>query len=74
MVNLDDLPAVLPAVILNLKSFGAAVLVVVALLVAVTLLYRHPSRRCHQCGQRVRLDQRVCRHCGYDFEPVRTSR
>jgi hypothetical protein len=62
------------AVILNIKTFGAAVILVIALLIAVTLLYRHPTRRCHRCQHRVRLDQRVCRRCGYDFEPVRTTR
>ena len=61
------------AVLLNIKSFGAAVLSVVGLLIAVSLMYRHPTRRCHRCHHRVRLDQRVCRHCGYDFEPVRTT-
>jgi predicted amidophosphoribosyltransferase len=65
---------VLLAVLLNIKTFGAAVLLVVGLLIAVSFLYRHPTRRCHLCGRRVRLDQRVCRHCGYDFEPVRTTR
>jgi predicted amidophosphoribosyltransferase len=65
--------SVLLAVLLNIKTFGGAVLVVVALLIAVSVLYRHPTRQCHRCGRRVRLDQRVCRHCGYDFEPVRTS-
>jgi len=62
------------AVLLNIKSFGLAVLSVVALLIAVSLLYRHPTRRCHRCHRRVRLDQRVCRHCGYDFEPIRATR
>ncbi len=62
------------AVILNIWTFGGAVLVVVGFLIAVSLMYRHPTRRCHRCGRRVRLDQRVCRHCGYDFEPVRTTR
>ena len=62
------------AVILNIKSFGLAVVTVVALLIAVSLLHRHPTRRCHHCGRRARLDQRVCRHCGYDFEPVRVTR
>ena len=61
------------AVILNIKTFGGAVILVVALLIAVSVLYRHPTRRCHHCEARVRLDQRVCRHCGYDFEPVRTT-
>ena len=61
------------AVILNIKTFGGAVILVVALLIAVSVLYRHPTRQCHQCGKRVRLDQRVCKHCGYDFEPVRTT-
>jgi rRNA maturation endonuclease Nob1 len=68
---MDDL---LLAVILNIKTFGAAVVLVVGLLIAVSILYRHPARRCHECGRRVRLDQRVCMHCGYDFEPVRTTR
>jgi hypothetical protein len=74
VVKYDQLLVNVPAVILNIKSFGAAVLIVVALLIAVTLLYRHPTRRCHHCDHRVRLDQRVCRHCGYDFEPIRTTR
>jgi len=69
-------PAAAPAlaVVLNLTTFGLAVLTVVALLIAVSLLYRHPTRRCHRCHRNVRLDQRVCRYCGYDFGPVRTSR
>jgi rRNA maturation endonuclease Nob1 len=61
-------------VILNIWTFGGAVLIVVGLLIAVSLLYRHPTRRCHRCGRRVRLDHRTCSHCGYDFEPVRTTR
>jgi rRNA maturation endonuclease Nob1 len=65
---------VLQAVLLNIKTFGGAVLLVVALLIAVSILYRHPTRQCHHCGRRVRLDQRTCRHCGYDFEPIRTTR
>jgi rRNA maturation endonuclease Nob1 len=63
-----------PAVILNIKSFGLAVIAVVALMIAVSAMYRHPTRRCHRCHRRVRLTQRVCAHCGYDFEPVRTTR
>jgi predicted amidophosphoribosyltransferase len=59
------------AILLNLKTFGLAVLILVGLLVAVTLLYRHPTRPCHRCGARVRLERRTCPHCGYDFEPVR---
>jgi hypothetical protein len=62
------------AVVLNIKTFGLAVGAVVALLIAVSLLHRHPTRRCHQCERRVRLDQRICRHCGYDFGPVRVTR
>jgi hypothetical protein len=65
---------VLLAVLLNIKTFGGAVLLVTALLIAVSILYRHPTRQCHHCGRRVRLDQRTCRHCGYDFEPIRTTR
>jgi len=62
------------AVILNLTSFGVATLGLVALLVAVTLLHRPATRPCHRCGRRVPLGRRVCRHCGYDFEPVRFTR
>jgi predicted amidophosphoribosyltransferase len=59
------------AVILNLTSFGLATLGLVGLLIAVTLLHRPPTRPCHRCGRRVRLERRICSHCGYDFEPVR---
>jgi hypothetical protein len=62
------------AILLNLRSFGSALILVVALLIAVSILYQHPTRSCHLCGRRVRLDQRVCRHCGYDFEPIRMTR
>lgn len=62
------------ALILNLTSFGIAVLVLVALLVATSLLHRAPTRPCHRCGRRVRLEHRTCRHCGYEFEPIRFSR
>jgi predicted amidophosphoribosyltransferase len=59
------------AVILNIKTFGLATLLLVGLLVAVSLLHRPPTRACHRCGRRVRLDRRVCRNCGYEFEPIR---
>jgi hypothetical protein len=62
------------AVVLNLTSFGLAVALLVGLLIGVTLLHRPPTRPCHRCGRRVRLDRRICRHCGYDFEPVRFGR
>jgi hypothetical protein len=61
-------------VILNLTSFGLATLGLVGLLIAVSLLYRHPTRPCHRCGRRVRLERRTCGHCGYVFEPVRFGR
>lgn len=61
----------LTAVILNLTTFGLAVLALLALLIVVSVLHRHPTRPCHRCGKRVRLDRRVCRHCGYEFEPIR---
>jgi hypothetical protein len=60
-----------PAIILNLTSFGLAIAALLVLLVVVTLLHRPPTRPCHRCGRRVRLDHRTCRHCGYDFEPIR---
>ena len=59
------------AVLLNIKTFGGAVLLIVGLLVGVSLLYRHPTRPCHRCGRRVRLERRMCGHCGYEFEPIR---
>jgi predicted amidophosphoribosyltransferase len=61
-------------VILTLTSFGLATLTLVGLLIAVTLLHRAPTRPCHRCGRRVKLDRRTCRHCGYEFEPVRFGR
>jgi predicted amidophosphoribosyltransferase len=61
-------------ILLNLTSFGLTTLALVGLLVAVSLLYRAPTRPCHRCGNRVPLGRRVCRECGYDFEPVRFSR
>jgi rRNA maturation endonuclease Nob1 len=63
-----------PSVILNLTSFGLATLGLVSLLVLVTLQHRAPRRPCHRCGRRVRLDRRVCRYCGYEFEPLRFGR
>jgi predicted amidophosphoribosyltransferase len=62
------------AVLLNIKSFGLAVLSVLVLLIAVSVMYRHPTRQCHRCGKRVRLTNRICSNCGYDFEPVRMTR
>jgi hypothetical protein len=62
------------AVILNLTSFGLATVGLVGLLIAVTLLHRPPTRPCHLCGRRVRLERRICRHCGYEFEPIRFGR
>jgi rRNA maturation endonuclease Nob1 len=62
------------AVILNLTSFGLAVVVIVALMVGTSVIYRHPTRPCHRCGRRVRLDRRVCEHCGYEFEVIRATR
>ena len=62
------------AVILNLATFGLPVLMLVGLLIAVSMLYRHPTRPCHECGDRVRLDKRVCGNCGYEFAVVRTTR
>jgi hypothetical protein len=62
------------AVILNLTSFGLATASLVALLIGVTLLHRAPTRPCHRCGANVPLGRRVCRDCGYDFEPVRFTR
>jgi hypothetical protein len=61
-------------VLLNLTSFGLAVLGLVGLMLLVTFIYRAPTRPCHRCGKRVRLGTRLCNNCGYDFEPVRMSR
>jgi hypothetical protein len=62
------------AVLLNLTSFGLAVGGLVVLLIAVSLLHRAPTRPCHRCGRKVPLGRRICRNCGYDFEPVRFTR
>jgi hypothetical protein len=62
------------AILLNLTSFGLATLGLVGLLIAASLLYKAPTRPCHRCGSRVALGRRICRDCGYDFEPVRFTR
>jgi predicted amidophosphoribosyltransferase len=62
------------AILLNLTSFGLAVGGLLVLLIAVTLLHRPPTRPCHRCGRRVRLEYRTCRRCGYEFEPIRFGR
>jgi predicted amidophosphoribosyltransferase len=62
------------ALILNIETFGGALLILLAVLIAATLLHRAPTRPCHRCGRRVRLDRRTCRHCGYEFEPIRFGR
>jgi predicted amidophosphoribosyltransferase len=62
------------AVLLNLTSFGLATLGLVGLMIAVTILHRAPTRPCHRCGRNVRLERRTCRHCGYEFEPIRFGR
>jgi predicted Zn-ribbon and HTH transcriptional regulator len=50
------------------------VIVLLGLLIAVTLLHRAPTRPCHRCGRRVKLEHRNCRRCGYEFEPIRFGR
>ena len=70
---MDPMPGTF-AILLNLTSFGLATLGLVGLLLAVSLLYKAPTRPCHRCGSRVPLGRRVCRDCGYDFEPVRFTR
>jgi predicted amidophosphoribosyltransferase len=62
------------AVLLNLTSFGLVVLGLLLLLGVVTVLHRPPTRPCHHCGRKVRLDKRKCPHCGYEFEPIRFGR
>jgi predicted amidophosphoribosyltransferase len=59
---------------LSPTTFGVAVVGVVLILVTASLLYRHPTRQCHRCGKQARLDQRICRECGYDFEPISYGR
>ena len=71
--TINGMPGTL-AILLNLTSFGLAIVGLLGILVAVSLLYRAPTRPCHQCGRRVPLGRRVCRACGYDFEPVRFTR
>jgi hypothetical protein len=71
--TIDPMPGTV-AILLNLTSFGLTTLALLGLLVAVTVLYKPPTRPCHRCGRRVPLGKRVCRDCGYDFEPVRFTR
>jgi hypothetical protein len=66
--------APLLAVLLNLTTFALAVGAVLLILILVTAMHRPPTRRCHECGRRVKLTSRTCMYCGYDFEPVRFHR
>jgi hypothetical protein len=61
-------------VLLNMTSFGLATLGLVGVVILAAAFHRAPTRPCHQCGHRVRLGTRICRNCGYDFEPIRFSR
>jgi predicted amidophosphoribosyltransferase len=62
------------AVLLNIWSFSLTVVGVIVLFVMMSLLHRHPTRACHRCGRRVRLDKRTCPHCGYEFAPISYNR
>jgi hypothetical protein len=42
--------------------------------VGSAIVYRPPSRPCHQCGERVAITARRCRKCGYLFSIYRSSR
>jgi len=33
-------------------------------------LKKHPIKKCPFCAEIVKLEARVCKHCGRDFEPV----
>jgi hypothetical protein len=60
-------PLLVAAPILNIQIFLLGIFGLLALLVAVSALHRHPTRVCPQCGQKVRLDHGRCPTCRYRF-------
>ena len=62
------------AVILKPTSFGLATLCLIGPLIAVTSSTARADPACHRCGRRVRLERRVCRHWGCEFEQIRFGR
>jgi predicted amidophosphoribosyltransferase len=47
---------------------------VLFLCVTANVIFIRPMRDCPGCGNRVRLDARWCRQCGYRFVKVRQTR
>jgi len=74
MPHTEHMSGMTLGVILNLTSFGLATLGLIGVAALAAAFHRAPTRPCHRCGERVRLGTRICRNCGYDFEPVRFSR
>jgi hypothetical protein len=68
------MPGLELAVVLNIAYLGGAALALNAVLLLAYLVKGAPTRPCHRCGEKVPLGLRVCRHCGYDFSPVRFTR
>ena len=51
----------------NLGLYLGAFVVIIVLCVLGALLFDPPKRRCHHCGARVRIGNRRCPRCGYEF-------
>ena len=44
-----------------------AMVVALVLCIGSVIVYSPPTRPCHQCGRRLAVTARRCRHCGYRF-------
>jgi len=49
------------------EIYATVLLIAVCLGVGSILVYSPPTRPCHQCGARLAITSRLCRHCGYRF-------
>ena len=55
------------AIVVSPVAYYVAMAVALALCVGAVIVYRAPTRPCHQCGRRLAVTRRRCRHCGYRF-------
>jgi hypothetical protein len=52
---------------LNPVAVYVAMAVALVFCIGATIVYMPPTRPCHQCGRRLAITARTCRHCGYRF-------
>lgn len=54
-------------VILNIKTFMAAFVGIVLLMIVANVMHWYPTRACPNCGGEVKITSRTCPHCLYRF-------